>query len=420
MRTRLYTRPMPVTFREHTAANGLRIIGEIDPEAHSAACGFFVRTGARDEAPAVMGVSHFLEHMMFKGTDDIPADELNRRFDEIGARNNAYTSAELTCFYAHILPERMPEATELLGKMLRPALRQDDFDREKQVILEEIAMYKDEPFWVLFEAAMERHYGAHPMAHRVLGTNETITALTSGQMREYFENRYSADNTVVAVSGRVDWPAVVDQLTALTASWRPTRVTRNGERPKTGGGHFELRDEKVTRAYMIGMAAAPGIEDDRRYASVLLSQVLGAADNSRLHWALIETGLAEEAQAGYDPHDGVGDYYVFASGDPERADEIWSVIHREIESLVASVTEDDLERLRNKLATSVTVGGERPADRMQRIGRLYTYLRRYTTLEEELAKINRVTLADLRAVADAFPLTPSTVGRLLPQSEKPG
>src|ERR1051326_1060552 len=115
---RRYTRPMPGTFKQHVAPNGLRIIAEVDPDAASAAAGVFVKTGARDEAPALMGVSHFLEHMMFKGTAETSADQLNRRFDEIGARNNAYTSTELTCFHAHVLPERLMEANELLSKMM--------------------------------------------------------------------------------------------------------------------------------------------------------------------------------------------------------------------------------------------------------------------------------------------------------------
>ncbi len=405
---------MPVTFKQHTAPNGLRIIAEVDQDAASAAAGFFVKTGARDEEPPLMGVSHFLEHMMFKGTADISADELNRRFDEIGARNNAYTSAEMTCFYAHVLPERMPQAAELLSKMMRPALRDDDFDREKGVILEEIAMYKDEPFWVLFEEAMQQHFRAHRMGHRVLGTDQTIKAMTSGAMRGYFENRYSADNTVVALAGRVDFDRTAEQISGLCAGWEPTRVGRDSTRPPVGAGEFTLKKENVTRAYLLGMWDGPSADDDRRYAAALLSQVLGAPDNSRLHWSLIETGLAEEAQAGFDPHDGTGDFYVYASGDPARADEIWARILKEVQGVVASITEDDLTRLRNKLATGVTIGGERPADRMQRIGRLWMYLGRYSTLEEELERINRVTLADLRDVAEAFPLRPATVGRLLP------
>lgn len=405
---------MPVTFKQRLAPNGLRIIAEVDPEAHSAAAGFFVRTGARDEQTPLMGVSHFLEHMMFKGTEEISADDLNRRFDEIGARNNAYTSTEMTCFYAHVLPERLPDADELLAKMMRPALRQDDFDREKNVILEEIAMYKDEPYWVLYEHVMEKHYGANPLGHRVLGTTESIQALSRDQMRSYFDRRYSADNTVVALAGRLDFDAAADQIQSLCASWTPTRVGRDAAAPKVGAGDVDLKKDNVTRAYMLGVAQGPAIQDDRRYAAALLSQVLGAADNSRLHWALIEPGLAQEAQAAFDAHDGTGDFYVYASGDPERADEIWSVVLREIRGLADSVTPDDLERLRNKLATGVTVGGERPADRMQRLGRLWTYLGRYTTLEEELDRINRVTLQEMRDVAAAFPLEPLTTGRLLP------
>jgi predicted Zn-dependent peptidase len=405
---------MPLTFRQHTAPNGLRIIAEIDPAAHSAAAGFFVKTGARDEASPVMGVSHFLEHMMFKGTEAISAEDLNRRFDAMGARNNAYTSGEMTCFYAHVIPERLPEASDLLSRMMRPALRTEDFDREKQVILEEIAMYKDEPYWVLFEEATDRHFRRSPLGHRVLGTTETITALQQPQMREYFDRRYSADNTVVALAGKLDFDAAAAQIEALCASWTPTRVGRDTSRPTVGGGDFVMRDAKVTRAYMIGLADGPSMQDDRRYAAILLGQVLGAADNSRLHWALVETGLAEEASAGFDPHDGTGDFYVFASGAPDRVDEIWAAVLKEIDGLIASITEDDLVRLRNKLATGVTLGGERPADRMQRLGRQWTYLGKYTTLEEELDRINAVTLKDMREVAEAFPLRPVTTGRLLP------
>lgn len=408
---------MPVTFREFTAPNGLRILGEIDPAAHSAAAGFFVKTGARDESTGLMGVSHFLEHMMFKGTEEISADELNRRFDAMGARNNAYTSGEMTCFYAHVLPERLMEATELLSKMMRPALREEDFDREKNVILEEIAMYKDEPFWVLYEKTLEEHYGKHPLGHRVLGTNESITALSRDQMRAYFDERYSADNTIVSLAGRLDFDAAAAQIASLCGSWKRTGVGRDNARPRVNRSAFTVRDSKVTRAYLMGVAEGPAADDDRRYAAVLLSQVLGGADNSRLHWALLETGIAEEVQAGYDPHDGCGSYYVFASGSPDRAEEIWSVVRREIEGLVDSVTEDDLERLRSKLATGVTVGGERPADRMQRLGRQWVYLGRYATLEEELARVNAVTLKELRETAEAFPMMPVTEGRLVPEGE---
>lgn len=405
---------MAITFHRHTLPNGLTIIAERDPDAHTAACGFFVRTGARDEEPRLMGVSHFLEHMMFKGTEALTADDINRGFDELGARNNAYTSNELTCFYAHILPEHLTRATDLLGAMMRPALRQADFDVEKGVILEEIAMYKDNPFWVLYEACAERHYPSHPMSHRVLGTPETIRDMARDDMARYFDHRYSADTTTVAIAGRVDFDRAVEQIARLCGTWARTGAVRDSRTPPVWTGDFEIRDEKVSRAYMLGMALAPGASDPRRYAAAMLSQVLGGPDNSRLHWALVETGLADEAQAAFDPHDGVGEFYVYCSSDPENADECWSVVRREIANLSDSLTEDDLARLRNKLATTVTLGGERPHDRMHRIGRLWTLLGEYRTLEEELERINAVTLADLREVAEAFPFSNMTFGRLLP------
>ncbi len=409
---------MPITFREKTLPNGLTIVAEVDPAANSAAAGFFVKTGARDEATPLMGVSHFLEHMMFKGTQDLTADDINRGFDAIGATNNAYTSAEITCFYAHTLPETLPQGLDLLSRMMRPALRQADFDTEKGVILEEIAMYKDNPFWVLYEASIERHFGAHPMAHRVLGTNESITALQRDSMAEYFNTRYSADNTIVALAGKIDFEKACDQVAALCSSWKPTRVGRNNSAPRVGGGDFTLRDAKVSRGYVLGLAPAPALDDERRYAASLLAQVLGAPDNSLLHWALIETGIAEEAQSAYDPHDGCGDYFVFASGDPDRLDEIWSVTTAQCDRLISAVTQDDLIRLRNKIATAATLGAERPADRMQRLGRLYSAYRRFMPLEEELAKIEAVTLDDLRKTHEAFPIRPVTVGKLLPDEAK--
>lgn len=413
-----YTRGhMGVTFQHRRLPSGMTIVAETSPDAHSAAVGFFVRTGARDEASASMGVSHFLEHMMFKGTARRSADDVNRDFDAIGAKYNAYTTSEMTCFHAQTLPERLFEATDILADILRPALRQEDFDTEKNVILEEIAMYKDNPFWVLYEETIARRYGRHPLAHRVLGTTETVGALTRDAMQRYFDSRYSADNTVVALAGKLDFDSCVDHVSRLCEGWAATRPARDAAAPAAPANErFTLRDAKAGRAYWLRLAPAPSLADPSRYAAMMLSLVLGGPDSSRLHWALIEEGLADEAQSGYDPHDGCGDFYVYFSCDPERVAQVEAVVERELAGLMASLTEDDLVRLRNKLATSVTLAGERPAGRMQRIGRLWTYLRQHLTLEEELAAINAVTLDDLRAVHAAYPFSPCTTGVLSPAS----
>lgn len=403
-------------FKQHTLENGLTIIAEPDPNAHSAAVGFFVKTGARDEPTPLMGVSHFLEHMMFKGTSNRSAAQLNQAFDDIGARNNAYTSHEVTCFYAHVLPEFADTVTELLGDMIRPALRQEDFDTEKGVILEEIAMYKDNPFWVLYEDLAEKHFAGHALGHRVLGTNDTIKSLGRDQMQGYFDERYSADNTVVSLAGNIDFDRACGLVEKLCGSWQRTGVTRDNTAPGTKDQRVELSDDKFGRAYMLMLSPGPSAQDNRRYAATILTQILGAADNSRLHWALIENGLAEEAQAAFEAHDGVGEYYIYASGDPDRIEEIERVVDKEIKGVLSTLTQDDLDRLSGKFATSFTIGAERPADRMQRLGRQWTLLGEYRTLDEELERIRAVTLDDLREVYEAFPFSPRTVGVLRPPS----
>ncbi len=423
---------MGVTFLEHQLSNGLRIIAEVDPQAYSAAAGYFVRTGARDERSGVMGVSHFLEHMMFKGTAKRTTEQINADFDRIGARNNAYTSHEMTCFHATVLPERMlgdGGALEIIGDMMRPALRDEDFATEKKVILEEIAMYQDNPFWVLYERAAEVHYGAkpdggeadatiesgmHPLGHRVLGTTRSITELHVEQMREYFKARYSADNTVVALAGNVDFDKAVKQIERQSGWWERTGAVRTPTAPPYGERAFELRSEKVNRAYALMLTPAPSATDMRRYASTLASQAIGGPDNSRLHWALVETGITENAETSFDPRDHAGELLVFVTCDPERLDEAWKIVERELDGAKESITEDDLARIRAKAATGVTLAGERPSGRMQRLGRQWMYRAEYTTLEQELERINAVTLADVRRVLQEFPLRPRTVGRLLP------
>lgn len=405
---------MSVTYKETVLDNGLHVVAEIAPGAHSSAVGFFVRTGARDEPTEVMGVSHYLEHMMFKGTDALGADAINQAFDDLGASNNAFTSREMTCFYAHTLPEGMDRATDLIAKMMRPALRNSDFDTEKQVILKEIAMYADNPFWVLYEEAIDRRYNRASLGHRVLGTKESVGAMTREQMNDYFAARYAPDSMVVSLAGAVDFDRCVDLIKGCCGSWPATGAVRDHTLPERATGRFALTDAKVNRGYMIGVADAPGVEDDRRHAAALLAQVLGGEDNSRLHWALIETGLAEEAQAAYDGMDRHGEFFVYASGDPDKLGDIEEVIRKEITNLRDSIEEDDLAKLRSKALTATTIASERPSGRMMRLGRVWTMLGRYITLDEELESLARVTADDLKAVCDAFPFDNWLLGTMMP------
>jgi predicted Zn-dependent peptidase len=249
----------------------------------------------------------------------------------------------------------------------------------------------------------------------VLGTTQTITDLTRDQMMQYFTNRYSADNTVVAAAGKVDFDRLVDRLSEHCGGWNVTRASRAHVPAKFGPQDFTLESDSVHRHYMLMLSPAPSQQDERRYAMSMLAQILGESEGSRLYWALIETGLAEEAQAQYDGRDGLGDVLVYASCSPETAPEIERIIRQESDKLVASLSDDDLERVRNKIATAVTLHGELPAGRMRRLGRVWTYSGEYRSLETELERINSVTLDDLREVHEAFPLRPIVTGHLTPK-----
>ena len=229
-----------IEIREATLSNGLTIQAEIVPGALTAAAGFFFRTGARDEDSAHMGVSHFLEHMMFKGTPRRTAEEVNQELDDLGANHNAWTTAENTAYFVHTPHESISAAVDVIADILRPSLRPDDFAEEQQVILEEIAMYADQPFWVLYESALEHYYTHNPLSHRVLGTVDTVSAMTPEVLRTYFDSRYTADNCVLAAAGRIDFDALVAQAEALCSAWPSAQPVRTHHPMTFTPGEFEV------------------------------------------------------------------------------------------------------------------------------------------------------------------------------------
>src|SRR6185295_16214699 len=207
--------------------NGLDIVAEVNPDSHSTAHGLFVKTGSRDEDASINGVSHFLEHMMFKGSSKYTWEDVNRIFDELGAKYNAFTSQEMTAYYANVLPEFTERAMEHLSHLLRPAIRVEDFTTEKKVILEEIAMYLDDPGHRLYEKLMEAHFGNHPLSMSVLGSAESIQKLERDQMAEYFRRRYGPGNMVLSATGRLDFDEVVKLAERYCGDWPRVEAPRN-------------------------------------------------------------------------------------------------------------------------------------------------------------------------------------------------
>jgi predicted Zn-dependent peptidase len=405
-------------FRSHRLENGLEIVAEANGDAHSMSVAFLVRTGARDETDEVAGVSHFLEHMCFKGTPRRSADDVNREFDEIGAHHNAFTSEECTAYYASVLPEYQEASVDLLADILRPSLRPDDFDMEKKVILEEIQMYLDQPPFGMDDRIKQLHLGAHPLARSVLGTSQSITDLTPEQMRNYFTSRYSADNVFVAAAGKVDFDALVEQVAARCGDWKPQGPRREIPAAASHTTFEVVHRPSATQQYVLALADAPASEDADRYAAKLLATIVGDDSGSRMYWELVDPGLAETASLGHYEYLGTGMFYTWLACEPDFVEQNLSLldsIFRQIES--TGVTDAELQQAKNKVKARVVLSSERPQSRLFNVGGNWLQRREYRTVADDLKDLDAVTLGDLERVLRMFPLSRRTTLTVGPRGD---
>jgi predicted Zn-dependent peptidase len=396
-------------FLNHRLANGLEIVAECNAGAHSAALGFFVRTGSRDETDEVAGVSHFLEHMTFKGTPTRTAEDVNRQFDEIGAHYNAFTSEEATVYYAAVLPEYQDSAVELLGDILRPSLRGDDFDTEKQVILEEIHMYEDQPPFGADEKVKAAHYGVHPLGRSVLGSVASITALTAEQMRDYHRRRYSPGNVVLAAAGRIDFERLVAAANRWCGAWEPVSAGRTVEPAQPQGGFQLIHKESATQQYVIQLSGGPSATDADRYAAKLLGTILGDDSGSRLYWELVDPGLAEQVSLSHYEYEGAGSMMTYMSCQPEETAENLERIqdvYRAAES--EGLTASELVQAQSKLRSRIVLSGEKPRGRLFVVGSDWVQRGCYRNVAQDLEAVAALRLDDVHAVLARFPLTRNT------------
>ncbi|MBB6098750.1 putative Zn-dependent peptidase [Deinobacterium chartae] len=409
-------------FHRETLDNGLTVIGEVLPEARSVAVGYFVRTGARDErvtepgAPDnESGLSHFLEHMLFKGNDTLSAFDINRRFDELGANYNAFTSEEVTVYHGAVLAHSAFELLELFSQMMRPALREEDFRIEQQVILEEIEMYRDNPQARLFDEARPAYYGTHPLGHSVLGSSASVRGLTPQVMRDYWHRRYAPDNLTLAVSGRFDWNELLRWARTLTQDWVPAgQAGRAYPEFRPQPRRHLLEDDSLNRAsvalMMPGLPASSALRD----AANVLAEAIGG-ENGRLYWALMDEGLADAAQLGHVDEDGLGHFEGFLSSDPERAQEnleVFLQVLREVQD--QGLTESEVARARRKLAVGSALRAETPYNRLFSLGIEWLYTGRYVSPQEAVARVNAVTVQDVQRILEGRPFDTVSITALGP------
>jgi predicted Zn-dependent peptidase len=397
-------------FYHTTLANGLEVIAELNDRAYSIAAGFFVKTGSRDESSELAGVSHFLEHMTFKGTPRRDAVAVNRDFDRVGAKHNAQTSEEDTFYHVTSLPEYFSQAFDVLADILRPTLRTSDFETEKQVIIEEIKMYMDNPMSVAYEAAKAAHFGTHPLGNSILGSIPSITALSAEQIRAYFERRYSPANIVLAFAGKAEWSDLVRLAEAHCGSWQGPAAPRESL-PVRGSRSFQtiLRADDLQQT-VVGVCDGPGVESEDRYAAYLLATILGDHTSSRLYWALIDPGLADAADISYQDYNQAGAFFTFLSCEPDSTDaDLGRIAEIYRTAMARGITEAELAQAKNKVSARCVLRSERPMGRLSSLGFYWMYHHGYISVEEELSAFNRVTAADVERILHDWPLWPMTL-----------
>lgn len=395
--------------------NGLTVSAEINPAAKTMAAGFFVRTGARDETPELSGVSHFLEHMAFKGSERRSASEVNLAFDRMGAEYNAFTGHEYTVFFGAVLPEFAGDLLDLLSDLMRPAIREEDFELERQVIIEEIKLYQDRPMEVLFEKARRKFFGRHPLGHSILGSEDSIRNLRYSDMRSYHSSRYSPDNMILALAGQLDFDQVLSEAARLTADWLPSHPVREYTEFEPQAGETTEAYPQAQQSYLTLLAPGYSYQDSRKYAAMVLANLLGDEGSSRLHWALVDSGLAEAAGAVHDEMDQAGIFEIYAQTDPAHAREVAEVLLGEARRLEREgVHAAEVERATRKVATGLVFASETPLGRLFHLGMDLLYGEEPLPLATIARQIEQINAGQINALLEEKPFSRGFFYQLMP------
>lgn len=395
--------------RRSILPGGVRIITERMPSQRSVSIGFWVGVGSRDEQPGMLGSTHFLEHLLFKGTHNRTAYDIAEAFDRVGGESNALTAKEHTCYYARVLDEDTPMAINVITDMITNAkLDPQDLEQERGVILEEIAMDQDDPTDVAFENHIEQLMGINPLGRPIGGTPEEITSVARDKVWEHYKKFYTPNRLVISVAGSLEHHKIVDYvLTALNNSpWNLTEGTLPAPRrprhqaPIIPGA--EKRDVEKGFEQTNIVVGMPSIiaGDDRRYALSVLTSAFGSGMSSRLFQEIREKrGLAYSTFAFSGAYSDAGYFGMYAGCLPAKTDQVLELMNSEFDKLTAKgLTQDELTKVKGQLGGATILGSEDVGSRMSRLGRAELESGKFTTLDELLDSVRSVTLDDVQEV----------------------
>ncbi|MCU1461063.1 MAG: pepR [Acidimicrobiales bacterium] len=393
--------------RQTRLDSGLRVVTEAMPDAHSVTIGFWVDTGSRDEEPRVAGVSHFLEHLLFKGTETWSAQQIAEAVEAVGGEMNAFTTKEYTAYYTRLLDTDVELGLDILSEIMwAPAFRPDEIEAERQVILEEILMHEDEPSDLVHDNFTEALYPGHALGREVLGDASTIGAMARDEIRDYFGKRYRPATTVVAAAGNLDHDDIVKGLERRYADIAGNASANGAPHPRAPAEpgpprRLFVANKPTEQAHIVVGMEALSRDDDDRFALTVLNQVLGGGMSSRLFQEVREKrGLAYSVYSYRSAYLETGMLAVYAGTSPARAHEVLGLIHEGLDRIAGGVTDHELGVAKGHIKGSLALGLEDSGGRMTRLGRSALVHGSVMTFDELVARTEAVGHADLARVVD--------------------
>jgi predicted Zn-dependent peptidase len=389
-------------YRKTTLPNGIRLVTEWIPHVRSVAVGVWVDTGSRHEPADRGGISHFIEHLVFKGTESRSAEDIARAVDSVGGQMDAFTTKEHTCFYVTVLDEHLPLAADLLADiLLHPRFDAGDIEREKGVVLQEFGMVEDTPDDVIHDLFAERIWPQHPLGRPILGDRKIVQGFERGTLLDYFRTEYCPERITIAAAGHVRHEQLVDLLGNRFLDFRQFRMPRAADPPDLATS-LDLIERPLEQVHFV--LGGRGLEQDspERYALFLLNTIFGGSMSSRLFQRVREReGLVYSIHSGNAAFRDGGHFYVYAGTEPAHFRRVVELTLREFRSLRESgVTADELRRAKDHLKGSLMLSLESTGSRMTRIAKQELYFQRPFTFDEILADIERVTVQELKALGE--------------------
>jgi predicted Zn-dependent peptidase len=405
---------------QHTLPNGVRVVAEQIPYVRSVALGLWVGAGSRHESEEDNGISHFIEHMLFKGTRKRTARQLAEAFDEIGGQVNAFTSKEMTCYYAKVLDQHFPIALDILADMFfESTFAEGEIAKEQKVIVEEIRMVEDTPDDLIHDLLSSVALKNHPLGYPILGSERNVRSFDRGRLLSYRDRYYRPDNLVIALAGNLpeDFMSLVE---SYFASFTNEQTAEVKESPSFS--HDVITRQKQTEQTHLCLGL-PGVSlaDERIYPFILLNNILGGNMSSRLFQEIREErGLAYSVYSYHSAYRDCGLFAVYAGTAHGQEEEVTDLILRILEDVRENgVTESELKKAKEQMKGSMMLGLESTSNRMSRLGKNELLLGRHLTLDEMVARVEDVTLEDVRTIAREIFSQPLSLALISPSGNIP-